>query len=466
MNNKTKLKLLIALFIVMSFGLLAQAQNPGTLKSCEDFKSKVLKEGLVQTGKIKVPMLYNSKKIFKSEMSVFYWVKKGTDSTKVPILLIHGGPGGNSWRYYEAFKKQSYAGDIISIDNRNEGCSHVKDYNLSPVDTDYIKATSAAYEPFRNRNIVRDVEALRKKLYPDQPKRKWRVFGQSRGAAIAHMYLEMFPESLESIQTQGFVMLEERNIERYTYMRSRYNANGSNEFELKFPEAALVLKKAKNYFQEQKICLPMNLDMMNLPVEQRPTVCGALITDSISYKLSNYSRWGDISNSLLALKTADGELDTQKTLANFQNEINGNIYVQYMNYIMGTNGQDVGSPAPRNFDEVLSDGFITGALISEGRFVASAVYPAYLKMGYPSMKGSGDQLDFAKVKKFLVGYRSKYGKNFEFYLFSSIFDTIAGPEMYNYETKIFGNLVQFKILKNSGHEAWQTEPELQSILFR
>lgn len=441
------------ILFLLGFSNVSYAQNLISLEACNKFVSQVKSENLVETSLIQVPLDYSDKNS-KQKMNVFYWQRKGTNPSKVPVLLIHGGPGGNSWRYYNAQKKSSYEGDIVAMDNRNEGCSHVKAYDDLP----------DAYDKFRARNIVRDLEALRIKLYGKNS--KWRIFGQSRGTTISHYYLEMFPESLESVQTHGGAMTTAKTAEKYTLQRSYFNARGSQRFALKFPEGAEVVRTAKKYFQDQGICLPMNLGMMNLPISERPTVCGALITDSISYKLSNYARWKDLSDSLTALKLPDGSLDTKKVVDNFQKEIDGNIYVQYMNYILGTNSRDNGSPAPRNFQAINNDRELQKALISEGRFVANAVYPAYLSLGYPRVLGSSDQLDFNNVKSFLKNYEAKNSQKFKLTIFSSYFDTIGGPEMYVEEKQILGEYVDFKILPNSGHEGWGTEKEILDLIFR
>ena len=442
----------MSLLITSLSQALEFVKNPATVAACEKTMSKMKSEALVNFDFFDVP-LDRQQATNSNHIKIFYWIKKGTNSKKTPLLLIHGGPGGNSWRYYEAYKNSKYEGDVISIDNRNEGCSHVLDYNLPP----------ESYSYFRARQVVEDIEVLHKNLYPNQT---WRVFGQSRGSAIAHYYLEMYPRSLESVATQGFAMMSLENTLNYTYMRSQFNARGSERFAAQFPEAAQVIVEAKNIFNSKNICLPMNFLQQNLPVENRYPVCGDLITDSISYKLSNYSRWKDIATSLVALKMADGSIDEAKVKAFFTAEIDGNIYVQFMNYIMGTNGMDVGSPAPRNFTAIDNDVEISKSLISEGRFVSKVVYQAFLSTGNDAFLGYSDQADFKKIKKFLRSYKNRNGKSFNLTLFASKYDTIAGPEMYNYEKGKLGDLANFVELQNSGHEAWQTEKQLTDFLIR
>ncbi len=461
-NILTRLVFTTLLFAALTFSSYAFAQNAATLAECEKFKIDAAKEALVEIGALEVPADHFASATTKPgpTLSIFYWIRRGTDSTKPPVLLIHGGPGGNSWRYYATFKTSTYTGDIVSIDNRNEGCSHSMAYDKNPSD----------YRIFRSRQIVEDLELLRAKLYPGSAGSsrltQWRVFGQSRGVTIAHHYLEMYPDSLESVQTHGFAALPANRIPEYTFMRSQWNARGSERFEAAFPEAATVLREAQSYFEKNKICLPMNFGKMNLPLATQPLACGAKITDSISYKLSNYAKWSVISQDLLGLRMVNGELDTAKLGPAFTKELNGNIYVGHMNYIMGTNGQDVASPSPESFPMIRSDLALSKALISEGRFVADIVYPAYLKSGYPLWTSGGDAFDFDKVRANLEKYKTAYGRPFSFVLFSSIFDTIAGPEMYQDEKALLGDLVEVRSLTNSGHEGWSTEPAVQQHLFR
>lgn len=440
--------------LILGTGLNAFAEkNSNTVKSCQAFYKLVEEDpSPIRLEEFEVPLDRKNKN--SGKMNITYWVKKGTDPSKPPLLLIHGGPGGNMSRYYATFKDSPYTGDIVSIDNRNEGASHELSYDQKP----------KKYRVFRAREIVKDLEELRVHLYGKE--KKWRVFGQSRGGAIAQYYLEMFPESLESVQTHGWAMMKKANMEKYTYTRSHFNVRAGDRFAVEFPEAAKIIEQAKKYFEENKVTLSMNLGMKDLPISQQPTITGGIITDGLSYKLSNYARWKEISAALVGLKKPNGELDLEKTTALFQAEVNGNIYVQYFNYILGTNGIDVGSPAPRNFSAIRNDPILMNALISEGRFVANAVYPAYLKMGFPAVTGKVDPINFNKIKKFLRDYEIKTGTKFEFTLFSSLFDTVAGPEMYKDEQSIFGDFVKVYPLSKSGHEGWQTEPELMTFLLR
>lgn len=407
----------------------------------------------VVPSKLKVPLDRN--KPFGDSVELTYWVRKGSDPTQTPIILIHGGPGGNSSRFIAEFKNSEYTGDIVFMDNRNEGESKIKSYTEKP----------NSYRFFRGREIVKDLEDLRKHLYGQNS--KWRVFGQSRGAAIATYYFEMFPESFESFQTHGWAMMTRRNMESYTKLRSEFNARASDRFAELYPEAAQVIIAAKAHFTENNITMPINLNMANLPIDQQPTVTGALITDSISYKLSNYSRWKDISAALLALRIPDSqELDLVKTKDFFQKEINGNIYVQYFNYILGTNAMDIGSPTPMNFKSIRNDHHIMTSLISEGRFVADAVYPAYLSQGFPPVRGRVESINFRKIMRFLREYEKVNGRKFSMTLFSSYFDTVAGPEMYSDIQRILAGYVDVKLLSSSGHEGWQTESTIRNHLFR
>jgi pimeloyl-ACP methyl ester carboxylesterase len=445
-------KLLTFLFIAFGFVFSTNAQNKNTLAQCNEFKKLAAQDPKIITGTFQVPFSYQSEK--GKKISIFYWLRKGINPNKPPVLLIHGGPGGNSWRYYSTFKNVPYTGDIIAIDNRNEGCSHVMDYKFQP----------EQYENFRSRWIVRDLETLRTLLYGAQS--QWRIFGQSRGVTIAHHYLEMFPQSLESVQTHGFALATPQTMINYTYYRSLFNARGSSRFFQKFPHVQSVYLKAQDYFKKNKICLPINLGQQDLPIPQRPLVCGSLITDAISYKLSNYTRWPDIAASLATLQNPDGSLNPQKATTLFQAELNGNIYVGHMNYIMGTNGRDVASPSPQTFKAVTTNPEIMNALISEGRFVALAVYPAYLASGGKPFKASVDMINFEQVRKNLHAYEVKNKRKLPFILFSSLYDTIAGPELYFEEVKNLFPFVQLFPLSNSGHEGWDTEPKVREIIFR
>lgn len=456
MNKITKLYLSEAFFavgILVSGPFSLAAGNPTTLAACESFKAQLLKDNLVEMKTYGVPLDYAAPSSPET-LKIFYWIKHGKNPQKPPLLLIHGGPLGASTKYYASFKDSKYEGDILAIENRDEACSNVTGYDEVP----------EAYHAFRARNIVRDLEQLRVQLYGKQV--KWRVFGQSRGGPIAEYYLEMFPQALESVTVHGLVLMRKENQNKYTLLRSRFNARGGERFGRKFPQAKEVIQQVQKNFDDNKVCVHVNFAMLNLSLEKQPSVCGAVITDGVSYKLSNYAKWGEIAANILTLKKPDGSIDFEAAKLLFQKELNGNVYIQGINYVMGTNGMDVGSPAPHNFTDVMADKDIAEGLISEGRLVATAVESIRRSEGKEEFHGYVDGLNFAKIRKFLRKYKKNTGEVFNFVMYSSHFDTIGGPEIYEDSKSMFGDLVQIRSLMNSGHEGWQTEPEVIQWLQR
>lgn len=442
------------LAVSLGWGFNSVAGNRFTEGKCGEFQVRIRADGLVKAGFFDAPLDYLNPQ--SPLIPIFYWRKFGTDLTKPPILLIHGGVGADSSGYYEEFKQviAQYNGDVVAIDNRNDGCSNYLDFNLAPQD----------YRVFNSRNVVKDLELLRAKLYSSN--RRWKIFGQSRGSVIAHYYLEMYPEALDSMIVHGYGMRKKEEVEKYTLLRSFFGARASERFVKAYPDMESKLKRLRTYLDETGICIRTNYGLEYLPDNEREKICGSVIVDSLAGKLSSYEIWGMIAEEIRGMVNDRGEVNEVLLKINFEKNINSSVYTKYFQFILGTNAQDMASPNPALFADLEKDPYISSALISEGRFVSKGIYPIYLKRtGDHSLKAQADPLDFAKVVSFLEGYKKKNGFLFPLKVFFSEYDPIAGPEHFETERQQLGALAEFVHLKNSGHEGWATEPLVSQAIF-
>lgn len=432
------------------------AVSPGATILCDKLKS-ALQTKNIELKEFKAPLDHSDPSSGKT--SIFYWIRpklKNSNPSASPLLLIHGGPGGNSLNYLgwsEIILK--YPGDVIGLDLRGEGCS-----NDMAMDQDL-----SMFSNYRARNIVKDLELLRKNIYGNSI--KWRVFGQSRGSVIAHYYLEMAPDALESFASHGYSMGSQSSMENYSHIRSLFSARASHEFVKRYPRAGVALLRLRNWTESKsgKFCFDVN---MNGNKMSKNTICGADAVDGFSFSLVSLKVWPTFAASLEELLTEDSSthsgIDETKANALLQKTLNGNNYVNIFNYIIGTNGLDMGHPSPKALSTILQDKEIISAPIVEGRFILNAILPWYSRHYGTLYSASADPIDYSKIRKFLTDYKNSNNKTFQIDLFTSLHDAVAGPEAYLDERKELENLATFHILTNSGHEGWSTEAEVANLL--
>ena len=103
----------------------------------------------------------------------------------IPVIVIHGGPGGGSQpSYRQYFDPQKW--NIIQFDQR--GCGKSTPY--------------ASLEENTTNHLVSDIEALRKHLNVET----WHVFGGSWGSTLSLIYGISYPKRVRSFILRGIFM--------------------------------------------------------------------------------------------------------------------------------------------------------------------------------------------------------------------------------------------------------------------
>ena len=445
-------------FALALLGILTSSISPAraNLKTarnmCRSLKVELKQRGLNPLT-LKVPLDHSNPG--SGELDLVYWRRQGTDSSKPPLLLVHGGPVGSSIRFlnWESLLS-TYKGDIVSLELRGDSCSSPANSRLPP----------ASFGHFRSRQIVRDLELLRLKLYGATS--KWRIFGQSRGSVVVHHYLDMFPEALESAQWHGYSFQDPDEMKNYSALRAFFSARAAHEFARLYPRAARALQLMREWMASP-ICIPSSL---NEDATQGFELCGPSVVDALSFQLIDYRGWATFAADLeLVIQTStDGQESVNEGVARYMIEsaVARNTYLIAFNYILGTNGLDMGHPNPLVLSQIGNDPYIASAPICEGRFLTDVVFPLYEKhLGHPH-SSNADPIDFVKLNTFLDDYERANGKKFALHAFMSRFDPVAGPEAFATEQKRLGSRATFHLLENSGHEGWLTEPEVLATLIR
>ena len=133
---------------------------------------------------------YDSGMLNVSQLHTIAWEKSGNPDG-LPVIVIHGGPGGGGQpAYRQYFDPTTY--NIIQFDQRGCGKS-----------TPYAELTEN-----NTQASVRDIEQLRKAFGIE----KWHVFGGSWGSTLSLVYAQEYPDRVESLMLRGIFMCRKSEL--------------------------------------------------------------------------------------------------------------------------------------------------------------------------------------------------------------------------------------------------------------
>ncbi|KKA30298.1 hypothetical protein TD95_005091 [Thielaviopsis punctulata] len=182
------------------------------------------------------------------------------NKSKPWIVYLEGGPGfgcPSPLSHPIVGRMSEYR--YLFVDYRGTGLS-------TPVSAETLRGnddvSKAAYlRLFRQDNIVRDLEAVRRSLMADQPetdKPQWTLFGQSFGGFVSMTYLSMYPQFVREVfLTGGLAPVGESadTVYRATFERA---AERNKAYYKKFPGDAAKVHKICAFIEskDNKIALP------------------------------------------------------------------------------------------------------------------------------------------------------------------------------------------------------------------
>lgn len=143
-----------------------------------------------------------------------YWEESGNPKG-VPVVFIHGGPGGGSTPTHRRFFDPDHY-RIIVYDQRGAGRS-------TPL---------GGVEKNSTELLVRDLEMLRIHLQIDQ----WHVFGGSWGSTLALHYAVKHPERCISMILRGIFLCEQYEIDWFLYGMKKFFPAAWEQFADHLPE--------------------------------------------------------------------------------------------------------------------------------------------------------------------------------------------------------------------------------------
>ena len=125
-----------------------------------------------------------------SDLHTIAWEQSG-NSSGIPVIVIHGGPGGGSQPSYRRYFDPSKF-NIIQFDQR--GCGNSTPY--------------AELEDNNTHASVSDLEKLRQHLGIEE----WHVFGGSWGSTLSLIYAQNHPSRVLSLVLRGIFMCRKSEL--------------------------------------------------------------------------------------------------------------------------------------------------------------------------------------------------------------------------------------------------------------
>lgn len=144
-----------------------------------------------------------------------YWEQSGNPDG-VPVVLLHGGPGGGTSPMQRRFFDPDHY-RIILYDQRGAGRS----------------APFGGVAHNTREKLVADLEKLRRHLSID----KWHVFGGSWGSTLALSYAAAYPQAVHSLILSGIFLMEQAEIDWFFYGIQSFFPEAWEQFAHFIPEA-------------------------------------------------------------------------------------------------------------------------------------------------------------------------------------------------------------------------------------
>jgi proline iminopeptidase len=141
-------------------------------------------------------------------LHTMYWEESG-NAAGVPLLFIHGGPGGGSLPHHRRFYDPAFW-RIILYDQRGAGRS----------------TPNAELRDNTTAHLIDDIERLREHLRID----KWLLFGGSWGSTLALLYAQAHPARVLGLVLRGIFLATGPEIDWFLHGMSRIFPEAWREF--------------------------------------------------------------------------------------------------------------------------------------------------------------------------------------------------------------------------------------------
>lgn len=373
-------------------------------------------------------------------------------NNKSPIIFYNGGPSSDSHGMLTAFKEiNEYFKQLIYkeqsfilMDQRGTGCS-AKYPNARFVSEEETPAfLQKLQDDWGSSAIVEDSEILRKKLFGDSV--KWKIYGQSYGALIAHRYLELAPEGLDSVHAHGFGITDPASLNRFRYHSQKLVFE---QFLVEYPETRPAVAKLYQWL-DSGVCFHNG--------DEKEKVCGREALDPLVSAMANKLNWKDVSEILISIVQEDAinYEKVGKLVKRLQFIKGGDLSQGIAALVISLSEIDYG----RNLDD--PNGCEDAILYWESKGEPNSQwYIAECRPGNISAEGKEylkifmdlpiKPVSLETIKENIDTYK------IPFYLYSSAHDLLVPPPMFTKEVEQLGASVKYHNFPTSGHEGFLTE---------
>ncbi len=397
---------------------------------CQEFIAKL--PANIERGFVTVPENWNQPN--GRQINIFYYGKIAEAKASTGIAFFNGGPSASSHGSYEILESSDGFNKLplIYIDQRGNGCS-----DSYPQGNDL--ETALRISNYTTTSIVKDAEAIRKKLFGEQT--KWKIFGQSYGGMIVQRYVSMFPESLVSAHAHGYsIMSDQADWMKFRILSQKRVLE--NYFKI-HPEDREGLVKLRSFISKDT-CYE----------SEDGKICGPDLADGLIHSLGFQSYWDFLHYWIEQLPLYNGPelfnayLDDQ--VSGFMRSSFANLIINRIEIGRGRSDAELCSTAISRLERIGDDPM--NWPINECRILLQ------VKTKYDSLVESINIIDELKIEDVKLALLKNPG--LKLYIYSGHQDVFVPEDSFSEEAEKLKGLINYTKFENSGHEGFHTESKV------
>jgi len=386
-------------------------------------------------------------------LHIFYYGK--IQLGKAPLLFVNGGPGEDSHGEYRLLNSVGAVdplwnnASVLFFDQRGNGCSS----GYPQGNSDHVLARLRFYG---SSGIVADAEAIRKKLFGNQP---WRVIGQSYGGWVAHRYAIQAPGGLTQVYSQANVITED-SIDRASN-RIFSKQRVLEEYFKSYPQDRAALTALHAALQPTK-CYPNS--------SATPRRCGLAAIAELTARFPFVPRWTWMHDWLSAM-VKNGTVDDRAVLDFLKKTTFAALNDPSNKKTWAVDVIDFYDRNSAFFDRPTCE-TIYSRLRTRGETPENYLLDECMAtMQYPSRPGEIDDRN-ARLERLAAAYGTDHlavsmlktsltaNPGLKFFLYSGQLDTAVPVENFGPEVQALGNLITYRNFLHSGHDGYYTEHQI------
>lgn len=407
--------------------------NQKSNTECDEFRNS-LPENVVQNF-IQVPENWNQPE--GKKINVFYYYE---NNNQEPVVFYNGGPAADSHSSFQILSQdQDYNKfKFVFIDQRGTGCS-------DSFPTEISKESLERIRHYSSRNIVRDSEAIREKLFGKDS--TWKIFGQSFGGHIVQRYIATSSGGVKSAHSHGFSVMSDSA--EWLTQRLMSQKRVLQDYFKQYPADKEIIQKVRSKIPDGK-CFKA----------EEVSVCGPKVLDALTIFLGFSTSWPSLHKIVEGLNTVNADLFEQRLkryVENYAIGIYGNNYA--LGSVLGFVDQSNEKQLSWNFcEEPLKRLKERGEnpdswIINECRLMPGLSHETWdpLIKEFMWTPGLVDELTINDIKSSLLS------KKLPFYLYAGKLDVFVPVETFTEQVSALNGLMSYTLFDNSGHEGFHTE---------